>query len=141
MTQPTKKSIVWAVLSPLVTVNEKNEKVFSKPRKELIDDCYNALIEAGVDKHDIKPHLITSYLQMARMEMLKGESAYKHHKYKSKKANDGEEAKSEPEVLIPADAQWMAVQGEVVEYFKNRQQARDFAKDQDGKWAINKVAH
>ena len=132
-----KKSICFAVLSTHLVVVEGQENTFSKPRKELLDLMYDALLEGGVDKHDVKPNLCTSYYQMGRMEFIKGTGAYAHHKYKSKKTDSNEEEVKEPEVIIPEGSQWQAVQGETIEYFKNRQAATAFVGKNGGKEAWN----
>ena len=135
----TKKSIVWAALSPLVTTSEDGIKTFGeRSRKDLIDICYDALIDNGVDKLDIKQHLIPSYLQMARMEMLKGESAYKHHNG-AKQVNIETD---EPLIIIPEGSQWQAAREDTIEYFKNRQGATAFVGKNGGnsEWNVTKLA-
>jgi hypothetical protein len=143
MSEVNKKQVCFGVLEAHLQVAENGEKSFTLPRKDLLNLMYDALIEAGIDKHDIKPNLCTSYYQMGRMEYIKGTGAYAHHKYKSKKKEGDEttsEEQKEPEVVIPEGSQWMAQMDDTIEYFKNRQAARDFAKDQDGEWKVSKIA-
>ena len=134
-----KKQVCFDLLATLVVV-EDGVKSFSMPRKEILNLMHQALLDAGVDKYDIKPNLATSYYQMGRMEYITGNGAYKHHK--GAKAKTDEDADVEPEVIIPEGSQWQAVKDDVIEYFKNRQAATAFVGKNGGKdaWEVTKLA-
>ena len=135
-----KKALVYAVLEQHIQINDDGTKVFDLERKDLIPLCYDALIAGGVDKLDVKEHLITSYIQMGRMKMLQDRSEYTHHKVKAKVKETTDGTAETVENTIPEGAKWSATKADVTEYFKTRKAAREMSEANGADWEVAKLA-
>ena len=138
-TEINKKQVCFSVLSAHLVVDGE-DRSFSLPRKELLNLMHDALLEAGIDRLDIKPNLATSYYQMGRMEFITQKGAYRHHKTGPMANVDKED--EEPEVIIPEGSQWQAKREDTIEYFKNRQGATAFTTKNGPReeWEVTKLA-
>lgn len=148
VSEKCRKSIMFPILDSHFVGMNGDKASYNLCRKDLLAKCDGALKEAG---YVVSMNFLSSYYQMHRLKMQKG-SEYLHHKYKSKKAvapeapiaeTKVEEAPKieEPINQIPEDAKWSATNGEIVEYFKNRQQATAYVTKNGGteKWAVAKL--
>lgn len=149
VSEKCRKSIMFPILDSHFVKMENGKACYNLARKELLAKCDGALKEAG---YVVSMNFLSSYYQMHRLKMQKG-SEYLHHKYKSKKAvapeaptaeapaQEAPKIEEEPINQIPEDAKWSATNGEIVEYFKNRQQATAYVTKNGGteKWAVAKL--
>lgn len=135
-TKINKKTLCFAVLAEHIQEVD-GIRSFNLARKDLIELCHQALLDGGVDRLDIKPNLVTSYIQMGRMEFITQTGAYAHHKYVKKESTNPDKA---PENIIPADAKWQASKDDTTEYFKTRTAAREMAAANGDDWTIAKIA-
>lgn len=148
VSEKCRKSIMFPILDSHFIGMNGDKACYNLARKELLAKCDKALTEAG---YVVSGNFLSSYYQMHRLKKQKG-SEYLHHKYKSKKAVApetapiGQETKVVEEKVeeapinqIPEDAKWQAMNGEVIEYFKNRQQATAFVTKNGSEWKVSKI--